>query len=250
MSYLIDHYKGKYRLLCEYDKSTNQFPRKLNGTFEDIDIYIACLKGIKIFYNGNSRLQAYIPSLQSGRNIIKIIYSKYINPNNCIIEQKEIQKEDGSCMTKNIITIKDEALMLSDLKNNKDSIIYNIEETDSEVLFLFHSKYMDKLEDIFKPKMAGASISPFSSKNLPRNKNYIIPDGELKAYKNIIQNIPKNQVLNITHSTVNFIKSLATKRNTYDDIKNDMALKCLKGKEYIHSIGKWDEYIKWLEKNL
>ena len=33
-------------------------------------------------------------------------------------------------------------------------------------------------------------------------------------------------------------------------IKADMALKGLKGKEYIHSIGKWNDYIKYLEENL
>ena len=30
MGFLIDKYKDKYRLLTEYDRSTNQFPRKLN----------------------------------------------------------------------------------------------------------------------------------------------------------------------------------------------------------------------------
>lgn len=29
-----------------------------------------------------------------------------------------------------------------------------------------------------------------------------------------------------------------------------MVLKGLKGKNYIHSIGKWDEYIKYLSENL
>lgn len=249
MAFLIDHYKGKYRLLCEYDQSTNQFSRKLNGCFEDIDIYIACQKGIRIFYYGSSKLQAYIPSLQTGRNIVKTIYSEYINPQNCVIEQKEIVKEDGTKFNKATITIKDYDLMKSDLKR-KSSIIYNIEETDSEVLFLFHSKYMEQFENIFKPKTSGASISPFSTKNLPLNKSYIIPDEELKVYKDIVQKIPQNQILSITHTTKSFIKSLATKKNDYEAIKNDMSLKCLKAKEYIHSIGKWNEYLVYLEKNL
>ena len=45
-----------------------------------------------------------------------------------------------------------------------------------------------------------------------------------------------------------FIKSLATKKNPYENIKADMTLKGLKGKEYIHSIRAWDKYIDYLRK--
>ena len=46
----------------------------------------------------------------------------------------------------------------------------------------------------------------------------------------------------------NFIKTLATKNNPIEKIKADMALKGLKPKEYIHSMGYWDKYIKYLSK--
>lgn len=36
----------------------------------------------------------------------------------------------------------------------------------------------------------------------------------------------------------------------YENIKSDMKLKGLKGKEYIHSIGKWNDYVNYLEKEL
>ena len=45
-----------------------------------------------------------------------------------------------------------------------------------------------------------------------------------------------------------FIKSLATKKNPYENIKADMTMKGLKGKEYIHSIRAWDKYIDYLRK--
>lgn len=48
-NYLISHYKGKYRIKCEYDQRTNQFQRKLDGTFEDIDCYIDCYKNILLW---------------------------------------------------------------------------------------------------------------------------------------------------------------------------------------------------------
>ena len=62
--------------------------------------------------------------------------------------------------------------------------------------------------------------------------------------------IPRERILDITHTTNNYLKSLTTKKNTWDMIKADMTLKGLKGKEYIHSIGKWNDYIKYLEENL
>ena len=34
------------------------------------------------------------------------------------------------------------------------------------------------------------------------------------------------------------------------DIKADMKLKKLKGKEYIHSIGMWSEYLNYLKKEI
>lgn len=210
MNYLIKNYKGKYRLKTPYDLRTHQFPRelKLNGQFADGDVYIDCYNKIQIFHYGHSILEAYIPSIGRGHNIIKAIES-------------ELGKD----------------------------IILKIEETDEEVLFQFHSKYMEQLEKYLKPKTNGANISPFSSKNLPKSK-YIIPDKDLEEYKKIVENIPQNQLITIIHSTNNFLKKLVTKNNTWENIKSDMALKGIKGKEYIHSINKWDEYITYLNKKI
>jgi hypothetical protein len=207
-NYLITHYKGKYRLKAPYDLQTKMFPREYNGQFADNDVYIDCYNKIQIFSYGHGILNAYIPSLGRGHNIVKAI--------------KEELGED---------------------------IIFNLEETDSEVLFHFHAKNIDKLEKYLKPKTSGANISPFSSKNLPKSK-YSIPDEDLIGYKNIVEKIGQNRIIELTHSTTNFIKSLATKKNPLENIKADMALKGLKGKEYLHSIGRWNDYIKYLEKEL
>ena len=109
---------------------------------------------------------------------------------------------------------------------------------------------MGKLEKYLKPKTSGANISPFSSKNLPRNKTYKIPDEDLVDYKELVSNLPQNQLLLLGKYAISFLQSLATKKNTLENIKADMALKGLKSKEYIHSIGKWDEYIGYLNKKL
>lgn len=208
ISYLIEKFKGIYRIKAPIDINTNDFPRKINGQYEDIDLYIDCQFGNKVFYQGNSTLLAYIPSIGRGRNIIQKIQET--NP----------------------------------------SIIYNIEETDEEILFEFKYVNSDKIIPLLKPRTNGANISPFSTRNLPKNKDYKIPDEELDKYKAIVQNIPKNRMISITHSTEMYIKSLVTKRNPIENIKSGMRQKGLKPKEYIHSIGKWNDYIKYLEENL
>ena len=129
-------------------------------------------------------------------------------------------------------------------------VIYDIEETDKEVLFKFHAKYISQLEKYLKPKTNGAGISPFSVKNLPKNTSYKIPDEEQVLYKEIVEKIGKKRVIELTHMTNRYLKSLVTKKNTWEAIKSDMAFKCLKGKDYIHSIGKWNEYIDYLNENL
>lgn len=130
-----------------------------------------------------------------------------------------------------------------------EDIIFHIEETDSEVLFHFHAKYMDKLEKYLKPKTSAADRSPFSTKNLPKT-NYSIPDEDLVAYKNIVEKIGQERVIELTHITNKFIKTLITKKNTWENIKADMALKGISGKNYVHAIGKWNAYIKYLEEQL
>lgn len=78
----------------------------------------------------------------------------------------------------------------------------------------------------------------------------MIPDEDLVKYKDISSKIPKERILEITHITNTYLKSLVNKKNTWENIKADMALKRLKSKEYIHSIGKWDEYIEYLSERI
>ena len=207
-NYLLTHYKGKYRLKTPIDINIKTFPREYTGEYADNDVYIDCYNNIQIFSYGHGILEAYIPSIGRGHNIIKAI-----------------QEEIGN------------------------DVIFNTYETDSEVLFQFKAKDMDKLEKYLKPKTSGAGISPFSSKNLPKTK-YNIPDEDLVTYKNIIQKLGKNRIIELTHISNNYLQSLVCKKNTWEDIKADMALKGLKGKDYIHSIGKWNEYIKYIEKRI
>lgn len=207
MSYIIDKFKGRYRILAPIDESTMDFPRNLKGGYEDIDCYISCQNKIKVTYYGNKILQAYIPSISRGNNILKAIGK--IDP----------------------------------------TLIFDVRKTDEEVIFKF--KYVDSevILPLLKPRIIGAGISPFSSKNMPKN-DYKIPDENLNEYKVKVTAIPPEKILTLSHITNNFIKSLATKKYPYEKIKADMKLKCLKGKEYIHLIGQWESFMNYLEKEL
>ena len=50
--------------------------------------------------------------------------------------------------------------------------------------------------------------------------------------------------------TSDYIKSLANKKNKLEDIKNDMKKNCMKNNQYIHFIGRWTDYLKYLEKEI
>lgn len=204
----MQHYKGVYRLKTPIDLNTKNFPREYTGQFADNDIYIDCQHNIQISSWGRGILEAYVPSLIRGHNIVKAIKSEF-----------------------------------------GEDIIFDIKDTDSEVIFKFKANYMIDLEKYLKPKTSGANISPFSTRNLAKNKTYKIPDEELEQYKQIIAKIPKKHILSLTHTTNNYLKTLVSKKNTWEDIKADMVLKGLKGKEYIHSLDKWNDYIEYLNDN-
>lgn len=244
---MMDKFKGTYRLKAPYDLSTNQFPRDLNGSYSDLDIYIDCANGIQISYYGRGILESYIPSLGRGRNIIKAIYSDFIKP----IEESGYltvsEKEDEKTRELKTINSFDYDALYQDKELNK--IINTIHETDEEILFRFTWDKMKDFEKYFKPKTSAANRSPFSSKNLPKS-NYEIPEEDQLKYKEIAAKLPKEDILKIGRLTNDYIKTLANKKNKLEAIKDDMKKNCMKANQYIHFTGHWSDYLKYLEKEI
>lgn len=73
MSYLTSHFKGKYRILSEFNPVTHDVPRDDSGSVDQSfdDLYIACQYGNKIYYYGRGTFCAYIPSVIRGNNVVK-----------------------------------------------------------------------------------------------------------------------------------------------------------------------------------
>ena len=245
MAFMMDKFKGKYRLQTEVDKITNDFPRDLNGTYSDYDIYIDCLNGTRIYYYGKGYLDAYIPSLGRGRNIIKAIYSEHIKP----IEESgylsvERRDKDGEIMHYNLF---DYDSFYQDKELCK--LINTIIETDEEVTFRFKWDLMEQFDKYFKPKTSAAGRSPFSSKNLPKS-DYEIPEEDMALYKEIVSNVSQENMLKLARMTNEYLATLTTKKYKMEHIKADMKQKMLKGKEYIHSIGHWKSFLVFLKKEV
>lgn len=151
MAYL-NRYIGKYRVVATLDTEGNFTENK-------DDIYIRCrnfrqkrYKGeytrCEISHYGQSVLCAYIPSTQKGNSIVRILKS---------IEKGNIDYLDD----------KDKILKLCNLN---DKIIRWTDFTDNEVEIYFHSKYIDIIAYLCSAQTSGASIRPFSVKNLPKSK--------------------------------------------------------------------------------
>ena len=232
MSKYLMKYKGQYRIKPHLDLQLNDVPRDENGTVDPSydDIYIKCANGSQIYHYGRSILVAYIPSIGRGHNVLIAI-------------AKELNLIDDEYKSRDYETLY--SLL------NKDKTVFDIMENDVEIEFKFSAKNIELIAKYLKPLTSGADISPFSPKNLPK-ASYIVPGDDLKEYLKIINSIPQSDKLLIGHITKQFMSDILSKDKLYRTIKmkTDMRKKCLKNKEYIHSMGYWNKYIEYLEKEL
>ena len=232
MAYYLSRYVGVYRIKSHIDETTNDFPRDEEGKLEQNDVYIKCEKGGQIYHYGHSTLVCYVPSIGRGHNILKQLGQDLGMNLSVYGESFNYEK------------------FYTDLYLKK--IVFDIEETDEEVLWKFDNKNMNIMVNYMKPLTSGASISPFSTKNLPKAK-YIIPPEDIDKYKKICQVYPETSPLQMANMSSDFIFNIIPKKNkTYknQDMKALMKLKMLKSKEFIHALGMWEEYLKYLENNL
>lgn len=191
----------------------------LDPTFDDL--YIKCSFGNQIYYYGKGKhrgeyiLVAYIPSLGRGHNILKAI--------------NEID----------------------------ENIPLYIEETDSEVIFRFDIKYLDLVAELLKAHKnrqredgSYKYISPYSTKNLPKTR-YKIPDDELSIYSDKVKNLTREQMFIIAHISKRFLEEkLCSRKFTRQDMIAEQKKMGLKGKNYIHAKGLWNEYCIYVENEL
>lgn len=117
-------------------------------------------------------------------------------------------------------------------------------------------KNIDTIANLLKAKTSGASISPFSTKNLPKSKEVKVTDNKLQYYKDIVIKVPKSESLVLHRITTDFLSSIVQNTQKENDknfnYKADMK-KCLmtrQTKEYIYCKGFWNDYIKYLQERI
>ena len=221
--YLFDKFKGVYRVKAHYNQATNDWCRDMDGNLSDSfdDYYIDCSNSIEIRHTEGNELACYIPSINRGNTVLRKLYDKHV----------------ADYKTQSMNTV------IKGLKENK--VITFCDITDVEVYFGFKTANIEWVTPYVKPKTSGATIPPLSKSNLPKVE-YSIPKQDIED-KKAITNVQKGDIKKarkIGTLTKDFIKTLGKKQQKeYKDSR-------LKADQYVHSIGKWDKYLKFLKKNL
>ena len=234
--YLFKKYKGIYRVKADYDLLTNDFPRDEIGNIDSSfdDFYIPCANNGKIRHYEQNILFYYCPSVIRFKNILKQIYEDKIGnldkyKTTKLLKEKEITSYDYEGIYKKLL--------------NKQ-ILVHIDELDFEGEFRFKTDMMNYIANLVGARTSGANISPFSTKNLPKEK-YNIPTRDLNKYKKIIK--PIDKIVLLAHWIKQFDDVIQAKKGNTYDINAERKLSCLSGKEYIHSIGLFDDYLEFLQ---
>lgn len=211
-------YKGIYRIMPVLDEVYHDLPRDAQGNIchEEVELYITCQNGNKITEYGKN----------ASRRMMLRAYIPSIGRGRNV---KKALDAKGISYT-------------------------NYMESDEEVEFRFEAKDIAIIAELLKAKTSGANISPFSSKNLGKRKDVVIPEKEIDKYKNIISIVSKKDLLIISRITNQFLltmqKSLSKSlRDKNFDIKTDMKKLMLsrQAKEYIYFKNFWCEYLMFLE---
>lgn len=220
MSKYLLKYKGQYRILPEIDIKTNDFPRDDNGNIDsECGLYITCQHGCMIYDYG-----------QYGHREMQLC--AYIPS---LKRGRNIKRE---------------------LKKQKIQF-YDYDESDEEVMFKFSSGDIDAVAKLLKAKTSGASINPFSTKNLPKSKESM-PDEEITRYKAVISKLDKNDMLAIKNANNHFMNDVLAKklrekgkRKLYDYATEQKQMGLSRDvKLYIYKKGMWEEYLEYLNKEL
>lgn len=241
--YLQRKYVGVYRVKAEYDIDTKDFPRTEDGALDPDfdDLYIDCANNIKIKHGVGNVLSCYIPTKARGMNILKKIYQEKVS--------QTFPEEKTS----------DEKRYLENMCRElvEKEVLVSAEVLDFEVYFEFKTDIMDYIAKLVGAKTNGSKISPFSSKNLPREP-YKIPEKDIKLYKEALKDFPK-VTRDMGKGPIEVPDGLLIKQinGQFDeviaasgiDVSKDRRAKGLKPKEYYHSLGNetWQRYCEFLK---
>lgn len=152
------------------------------------------------------------------------------------------------CFYDKYSTAKNVSKKLSEMKIEHED---DITDTCIDAHIYFNAKDMDKVAKLVKAKTSGKQISPMSTRNLKKTKStrYIIPKEDLdKLYKNTNDMGRTEKLHFFKKANREYITKLD--KETKQNNKEKMKIDGLGTKEYIHSIGYWDKYVRFINKML
>lgn len=144
------------------------------------------------------------------------------------------------CCYDKIVTGKN---VIKELKDAyKKTFDFDSEIDGNDVFVYFNAKDIDKIAKVVSPRTSGAKIKWNSNKNLPK-ADYEVPSNDLDELNSLLCNLDKQQKMLFSKDCNNhFIEDNKLK----DEYKNSR----MKSKEFIHSKGLWDKYLKYVKKEL
>lgn len=217
-------YVGKYRVLTELTLDTHDFVRDASGNVhEDYDeLYIECNRNAKIKHTYKENILSY------WTDKISIFKS-----------------------TKK--------------KLDENNIKYQSEEVGTDYLIYFDDTDMSKVAKLVGAKAVGKKIPPFNVKNIPDRviverqrehsepaiiSTYVIPFEDMKLYYSAVAPIRgRSEKMQLSKKTLaEFDKEIIKIKGVGINPAQERESKNISPREYIHSIGLWEEYIKYVKK--
>lgn len=216
--YLTKKYRGKYRVKAHYDLQTKDFIRDDEGNLDPDfgDFYLSGRSGIEVKHGVGSELACYIPKSQLGNNILKSYYDSVIGNRG----DKSMDK------------------IVGELKNG--GYVNDVDILSTEIFFTFDADHLDTLAPIIKLKTSGASISPFSTRNLPKAP-YTIPKADMDKYKKAKDGLSGLEIARLNEQFI--------AENFDSDFKTNLRKEMLKPVQYFHKIGVWDRYCEFVRES-
>ena len=219
--FYLEKYIGKYRVVADFDLSTQDFIRdefgQLDKSFDGY--YIKCSNDIKIRHGFDNVLSCYIPSLGRGNNILKKIYcDKY--------KAKEENLPSLRAICKKLVD---------------DEVLLDVDVLDCEVYFIFEESILGYIAEIVGARSNGSDIQPIDIRNLPK-ETYGIPECRLEEFAKVSKEIDM-PIAKYKKMYIDFIESKTNNRNNL--MQKFQALE-IPPKNFIYKCGLWKELLQFM----
>lgn len=200
-------------------------------------------------YVGKYRVMAYIDEDTNCFPKDDSYEDFYIPCSQCVIKHTYIGNDVlALCFYDKYTSAKNISKKLTDLGIEHED---DISELCTDAHIFFKAKDISQVAKLVKAKTNGKQIHPLSARNLKKVKTsaYKIPEKELeKLYKNV-EGMTRTEKLQFFRKVnKEYIDKLdkETKKNNREEMK----FNGLGTKEYIHSIGYWDKYVRFVNRKL